>query len=705
MKPVRSRPPMLVLLLSLVGLGALVSVPAASAADQPSFQCRASALAVSLTDQPYIEPLVANGIKGSVPGPTFDKALCTNDEQGAADLTNSAGLQGLIGTTAVKVKTTITPELGSSAAQTAPARTEITDLDVRLGATPSQLLQVGAVQASATGRCVNGKAEFTGTSQITNIRLLGVPITLDGLLQGIQNLLDQTGLSAVAKITALNQVTKTADGVTVTPLRIQVLPGVGTGGVIDLTIGETKVAQRGDACNPPAINPDNPDDGGDGICPVGSIPVGQGPRVCQIPATDRYGLVVIGVPNSTDTPRGGRVLPLPEARRLAAAGQLPNSRCLTGAGLNYVVLGDSGTDRIYGTKNRDRMLGLGGKDNLHGLDAADCLDGGTAADRLYGGTGSDRLYGGSGSDQVYGHTGNDQLYGGASRDRLYGDKGNDTIRGESGNDLILGGQGNDTALGASGNGSMEYNMDSLSVNTLQSFSCSYAYYLPVGFTVRVDAMNAVGGPYAKAILEGELGAPAGTVVPSGAMISARTPATGLGTSTETLSVSNSHSISSSFTTSPGFLNHVDTVASVTLSPSEGTITSIITICSLSQGVVDEGCLFGFVFAGQTRGGRGRGDAPSIARAAEFRANLDEQGFNLGFNKRPRAGVFRFFLAPDEFGVFEAAQLFGQWHGRHRVQLFDAHQIGVAQPTRIAFGQKVVVNLARTQNHALDLVIG
>ena len=33
-----------------------------------------------------------------------------------------------------------------------------------------------------------------------------------------------------------------------------------------------------------------------------------------------------------------------------------------------------------------------------------------------------------------------------------------------------------------------------------------------GFTLRVDAMNAVGGPYALAILEGELGAPAGTVV-------------------------------------------------------------------------------------------------------------------------------------------------------------------------------------------------
>jgi phosphoglucomutase len=33
-----------------------------------------------------------------------------------------------------------------------------------------------------------------------------------------------------------------------------------------------------------------------------------------------------------------------------------------------------------------------------------------------------------------------------------------------------------------------------------------------GFRMRLDAMNAVGGPYAQAILEGELGAPAGTVV-------------------------------------------------------------------------------------------------------------------------------------------------------------------------------------------------
>ena len=36
--------------------------------------------------------------------------------------------------------------------------------------------------------------------------------------------------------------------------------------------------------------------------------------------------------------------------------------------------------------------------------------------------------------------------------------------------------------------------------------------LASGFRMRIDAMNAVGGPYAKAIIEGELGAPLGTVV-------------------------------------------------------------------------------------------------------------------------------------------------------------------------------------------------
>lgn len=449
----RSPATLAALFVTLASVGAtLFTATGAHAAEVPSFQCRASALALSVANQPYVEPLVANGLRGSVPGPTFDKAQCSNDEQGAGDLTSSLGLEGLVGTSAVQVKTTLTPELGSSKAQTATASTTIADVDLRLLGTNPSLLRIGAVKATASGRCVNGRAEFTGTSKITDIELLGQPISVDELVDGVAGALSNLGLDAVVKIYPLNQVTRTADSVVVTPLRIQVLSGGNaTGGVLDLTVGETKVAQRGDACNPPAVNPDDPNTGGDGICPVGSIPVGEGPRVCQIPATDRNGLIIIGVPNSTDTPRGGRVLPLVEARRLAAAGLLPKSKCLSGPGLDYVVLGDANKNRIYGTKNRDRIMGLGKTDALSGLDAGDCLDGGSGNDRLYGGTGGDRLYGGSGRDHVYGENGNDQIFGGSSRDYLYGDKGNDRIAGESGSDLLYGGQGNDRITGSTGN--------------------------------------------------------------------------------------------------------------------------------------------------------------------------------------------------------------------------------------------------------------
>ena len=69
--------------------------------------------------------------------------------------------------------------------------------------------------------------------------------------------------------------------------------------------------------------------------------------------------------------------------------------------------------------------------------------------------------------------------------------------------------------------------------------------------------------------------PASTVVPSSARISLSVPEAGEGTSTETLSVSSSQSISSTPTLSPGFLNQVATVASVTLSPRAGTMTSTL----------------------------------------------------------------------------------------------------------------------------------
>src|SRR5690606_31070603 len=69
-------------------------------------------------------------------------------------------------------------------------------------------------------------------------------------------------------------------------------------------------------------------------------------------------------------------------------------------------------------------------------------------------------------------------------------------------------------------------------------------------------------------------APTSTVSPSCTVISASVPDAGAGTSSVTLSVSSSSSGSSAATASPAFLNHLPTVASVTDSPSVGTLISV-----------------------------------------------------------------------------------------------------------------------------------
>ena len=71
-------------------------------------------------------------------------------------------------------------------------------------------------------------------------------------------------------------------------------------------------------------------------------------------------------------------------------------------------------------------------------------------------------------------------------------------------------------------------------------------------------------------------APTATVSPSFTAMSESTPAAGAGTSSVTLSVSSSTSGSSTATASPGRLNHLPTVASVTDSPRVGTRMSAMT---------------------------------------------------------------------------------------------------------------------------------
>src|SRR6516164_658517 len=160
--------------------------------------------------------------------------------------------------------------------------------------------------------------------------------------------------------------------------------------------------------------------------------------------------------------------------------------------------------------------------------------------------------------------------------------------------------------------------------------------------------------------------PTATVSPSLASISASTPAAGAGTSIVTLSVSSSTSGSSTATASPGFLNHLPMVASVTDSPSAGTRISAMLRQCLVQNFA-ELCQMQRHLSDSGRSGSGTAD---ITGAPILGADLIEHPFQEYIDEDPGAHIARFFLAPDDFGRLKARQFRHQRLGREWIELFD-----------------------------------
>src|ERR1700681_2718886 len=203
-------------------------------------------------------------------------------------------------------------------------------------------------------------------------------------------------------------------------------------------------------------------------------------------------------------------------------------------------------------------------------------------------------------------------------------------------------------------------------------------------------------------------APIATVSPSLALISDKTPATGAGTSTVTLSVSNSTSGSSAATASPAFLTQRPMVASVTDSPSVGTRISVAIVKSpngLTQRLVDERFQLLQVARHQSGRGRGRSRTPDITRPRALGLNLFEHPFEIRLHERPGALVARLFLAPDDLRALEAGKLGYQRLQRERIELLDTHEINVADAAFLALFVEVVIDLARAEHDAANLIVG
>lgn len=100
-----------------------------------------------------------------------------------------------------------------------------------------------------------------------------------------------------------------------------------------------------------------------------------------------------------------------------------------GPGPYGLILGEKGSDVIYGSPLNDRIEGGGGDDIIYGRGGDDELKGGPGPDTDFidGGYGNDQIYGADGTDLLAGGPDNDTILGGTSKDTIYGGLGSDSI--------------------------------------------------------------------------------------------------------------------------------------------------------------------------------------------------------------------------------------------------------------------------------------
>jgi Ca2+-binding RTX toxin-like protein len=417
----------LVVLATLAGV--LIAAPAASAlTSTPVWQCRGSALYASVSGNNRVEPIVANGNINTANGVSPDSPQCTDSESGAGNTPTQLGISpDFLGAVTGKATTSIDPDLGQAITQKVAAEGRVEDLSLLLGA-GGPTLGVGAANSTAAAGCVAGNTapQFTGDSRVADVTLGGQPIPLDNLVDQLTQLLNPL-LGALVEIKVDERI-QTANELTINALHIKVIKGA-TPPLIDLVIGQAKVAANGGVCDPAQQN------GGSGnttgVCPPGSTLIVDR-QVCVIPAGTNGASSEIVIGRPFQGPSGGTVLPLNTARK-----RYGNSPCLSGSGApKFAIVGTNRADRITGTNIADRIIGLGGNDRLDGGRGNDCIEGRTGGDNISGALGNDKLYGSSGNDHLNGGPGTDYMSAGSGNDSLNGAFGRDTAIGGSGRDFI-----------------------------------------------------------------------------------------------------------------------------------------------------------------------------------------------------------------------------------------------------------------------------
>ena len=231
-------------------VGALGIVPTAQAATSPPvWQCRASALYASISGQNRVEPIVANGNINTANGVSPDLTLCADSETGAGNTATQLGIPPNVARRRDRQGEDRDRPGHRRARSTRSSRPKarVEDLTL-LGQAGLPAIGVGAANSTATAKCTAGSTvpTFTGDSRVADVTLGGQPIALDQLATQLTNLLNPL-LGAVVEVKVDERVS-TPGSLTVRAIHVKVIRG--TTPLVDVVVGEAKVAAIGAVCDP-----------------------------------------------------------------------------------------------------------------------------------------------------------------------------------------------------------------------------------------------------------------------------------------------------------------------------------------------------------------------------------------------------------------------------------------------------------------------
>src|ERR1700732_4786726 len=94
--------------------------------------------------------------------------------------------------------------------------------------------------------------------------------------------------------------------------------------------------------------------------------------------------------------------------------------------------------------------------------------------------------------------------------------------------------------------------------------------------------------------------------------------------------------------------------------------------------------------------RRRGSPANVARPPALGTDLVEHPLEIRLDERPGAHVLGLFLAPDDVGLAETAELGAQRLGREGIELLDPEKVDVVDAALLALLVEVIIDLARAK---------